>query len=1366
MLWGVAHGQSIGYLRYDSVRIERNPGNGELILLNGTRDVFGGVLTNIGNGRTAFVTPSAGVNYNIFNKDSIVIDPTDSVRQITIAHANKLLFKNDGAAYPETFNIAPYTFVFKDTVTSNDYYSAKRHGFYFNREAHLASGVQRQYLHGAELGINFRTPDSARLNPTGGDAVTSVTHQLIFQKQTGVSRSVLVTGLAGASDPTSATLSNVLFAGNNIRTRGALAAHTSYLNIPTGDTIGFYTAYLSRAVSNGNKHIGIDYWAGLGGATNADSVYAFVNPWVNARSVIGGDLMVGLRPDYPIPGQTTGSDLNPIIGQFNDASAILQIESTTKGFLPPRMTQAQREAIAAPATGLQVYQTDGTAAIYYYDGGAWNPLTSFAYSDSLTSIAIGNGNFVQSTTTYYDPTWMAGIHWSKIIGAPWIDSADLVDSLEIFVRFPMTVIAGSINEDGTSNADSIHMPQVGPDSSGWMSNTQYNAIIAGLGGTPNANIGAGYRLLKSAGQEIKTLFDGLYLNIDSTTNTNGLTILVDTATMFPQIRSTIPAGGGGGSGDVVGPGSATDNAIALFDGTTGKLIKNSTYIATPSLFSVPDAAGVVIGGTAKLTVGSASEFQIQGTGTADASGLVIRHSTTNSDYGEWKVAKNGDAAIGSSTVVANGEILGAFSAYGAQQTGTITNYTLGGQWRFEVNAAVTSGPGADMPTRGVLALAADGAAAADRFYFTTTTFVPANAGVSVGTTVDPFDQMNVGSGGSFNLGASDTRWVDGTDYSSFINGGAAAGGYRFDNHIVPTANDGAGLGSSTLQWSDLDLASGAVTRWNNSETLTHATDAWTWAGGKNIFAASATGFAAINIPDGVDPTSPVNGDIWQEANHFYGRLNGVTYQLDQQAGGSGWGLTGNASTVAGTNYIGTSDNVALDFRTNATQAMRITDAQELLIGTTTDNGSYHLQVNGNILTAGGFLSFGTAGSSPKLTPSGSTLLAVRVDNSDYVTLAAKYLNASTGIFSGNISTVPSALIHSLGTTEQLRFGYDASNYGRFTVASTGSTTLDLVGTTPVLTISDSIKATLIASVAADTVQWKPLVINAAGNVKQSYWAHAGGGGGGTSLSDNQIPYALSGNFVGGNEFTFGTSSNLSFLQIGSIGVGTGNVNLAGFTSGSVTIKPQAAAGTYNFNLPTSAGSAGQAMLSGGGGSTAMTFGTLGVGAGGTGATATPTNGQLLIGNGTNFSVASLTSSNSSITITPGSGTLNIATTVTLAQGSYTPTITNVSNVTGTTASTLYWYRVGDRVTVFGELAIDPTTLGQETSLRFDLPVSSALGDGGELSGSGAAPNGSAELNPMLLLGDATNDAALINYTCVTSNNVTWNIHFSYIITGD
>ncbi len=53
-----------------------------------------------------------------------------------------------------------------------------------------------------------------------------------------------------------------------------------------------------------------------------------------------------------------------------DASAALDITATDKGFLMPRMTTVQREAIATPAMGLQVYDTD-TKSVWSYDGTAW-----------------------------------------------------------------------------------------------------------------------------------------------------------------------------------------------------------------------------------------------------------------------------------------------------------------------------------------------------------------------------------------------------------------------------------------------------------------------------------------------------------------------------------------------------------------------------------------------------------------------------------------------------------------------------------------------------------------------------------------------------------------------------------------------------------------------------------------------------------------------------------------------------------------------------------------------------------------------------------------------------------------------------------
>jgi hypothetical protein len=53
------------------------------------------------------------------------------------------------------------------------------------------------------------------------------------------------------------------------------------------------------------------------------------------------------------------------------ASAKVQIDSTTQGFLPPRMTNAQRTAIASPAVGLMVYCTDATEGLYVYKSTGW-----------------------------------------------------------------------------------------------------------------------------------------------------------------------------------------------------------------------------------------------------------------------------------------------------------------------------------------------------------------------------------------------------------------------------------------------------------------------------------------------------------------------------------------------------------------------------------------------------------------------------------------------------------------------------------------------------------------------------------------------------------------------------------------------------------------------------------------------------------------------------------------------------------------------------------------------------------------------------------------------------------------------------------
>lgn len=67
-------------------------------------------------------------------------------------------------------------------------------------------------------------------------------------------------------------------------------------------------------------------------------------------------------------------------------SAALDISDSTKGILIPRLSTAEREAIANPAEGLMVYQTDGIKGFWYFDGNSWKPIFN-----STNNTAVNGG---------------------------------------------------------------------------------------------------------------------------------------------------------------------------------------------------------------------------------------------------------------------------------------------------------------------------------------------------------------------------------------------------------------------------------------------------------------------------------------------------------------------------------------------------------------------------------------------------------------------------------------------------------------------------------------------------------------------------------------------------------------------------------------------------------------------------------------------------------------------------------------------------------------------------------------------------------------------------------------------------------------
>ena len=94
------------------------------------------------------------------------------------------------------------------------------------------------------------------------------------------------------------------------------------------------------------------------------------------------------------------------------ASAQLDVSSTTKGFLPPRMDSTQRNAIVSPAAGLTIYNTT-LKSVQVYNGTAWFSTVHFigeSYGGGIVFYVYDNGQHGLIAATA-DQNGGAGIRW-------------------------------------------------------------------------------------------------------------------------------------------------------------------------------------------------------------------------------------------------------------------------------------------------------------------------------------------------------------------------------------------------------------------------------------------------------------------------------------------------------------------------------------------------------------------------------------------------------------------------------------------------------------------------------------------------------------------------------------------------------------------------------------------------------------------------------------------------------------------------------------------------------------------------------------------------------------------------------------------
>lgn len=111
-------------------------------------------------------------------------------------------------------------------------------------------------------------------------------------------------------------------------------------------------------------------------------------------------------------------------------------------------------------------------------------------------------------------------------------------------------------------------------------------------------------------------------------------------------------------------------------------------------------------------------------------------------------------------------------------------------------------------------------------------------------------------------------------------------------------------------------------------------------------------------------------------------------------------------------------------------------------------------------------------------------------------------------------------------------------------------------------------------------------------------------------------------------------------------------------------------------------------------------------------------------------------------------------------GTYTPSLTSVTNISGSTPYLAQFSRVGNTVTVAGKLKINATTTGP-AELGVSLPIASNFANDYECSGTGASDL--VADGPLYLQADAANNRAALMSTQNGTTNHDHFYHFSYLV---
>ncbi len=171
-------------------------------------------------------------------------------------------------------------------------------------------------------------------------------------------------------------------------------------------------------------------------------------------------LVASLLLGFVINGKSQGVSISSTSSN-PDNSAMLDVSSSSKGILIPRMTLNERNAITTPATGLMVFQTNDTTGFYFYNGSAWKRMATGQNSQwiSFGTYLYNNSNNIGIGTA--SPSNLLSVGSSSQMQVN--SSGNIVKLNNVNTSFPASQgDANSIlSNDGSGNLNWTTSPAIG-----------------------------------------------------------------------------------------------------------------------------------------------------------------------------------------------------------------------------------------------------------------------------------------------------------------------------------------------------------------------------------------------------------------------------------------------------------------------------------------------------------------------------------------------------------------------------------------------------------------------------------------------------------------------------------------------------------------------------------------------------------------------------------------------------------------------------------------------------------------------------------------------------------------------------------------